>query len=263
MTNGGFPATDPLPGNFDADQTTDSADGGSPLPPNSEGTVQPVSSAQAARSPYYPDSQAVRLAYTLNEALCGRNKYVLGFQGCVRTYRNVNLNEIGNSAGTILATEFVDDWGIVSGVQRTGTPVACLSHRPVQPFRQDGSGAGDQFCDVSAVAASAALRRTNATDLWRLSGANPRTGSSRSLDLVRDYRAGLYNPGSRGSRLDWVGRNHVKGEFPADNKSNFLYCDGHVETKSILQTVPPDAAHQIPWEWGEKPYSVSPNTTNP
>jgi prepilin-type processing-associated H-X9-DG protein len=263
MTNGGLPATDPFPGNFDADQTTDAADAGGPLPQGAEGTAQPVSSAQAASSPYYADAQAARLAYTLNEALCGRNKYVLGFQGCTRTYRNVSLNEIGNSAGTILATEFVDDWGIVSGVARSGTPAVCLSHRPVQPFRQDGTGSGDQACDVSAVAGSAALRRTNAADLWRLSGPNPRTGSTRSLDLVADYRAGRYDPSSRASRLDWVGRNHSRGEFPADNKSNFLYCDGHVETKSILQTVPADAAHQVPWEWGEKPYAISPNTTNP
>ena len=263
MTGGGFPATDPLPGNFDSDQTTDAADTGGALPPSAEGTAQPVSSAQAASSPYYADAQAARLAYTLNEALCGRNKYVLGYQGCTRTYRNVNLNEVANSAGTILATEFIDDWGIVSGVQRTGSPAVCLSHRPVQPFRQDGTGGATRCATSRSSHRRAALRRTNATDLWRLSGVNPRTGSARSLDLVKDYRSGLYDPSSRATRLDWVGRNHARGEFPADNKTNFLYCDGHVETKSILQTIPPDAAHQLPWEWGEKPYSVTPNTTNP
>ena len=33
--------------------------------------------------------------------------------------------------------------------------------------------------------------------------------------------------------------------------TNFLYCDGHVETKHIRQTLKP-------FEWGEKFYSVVP-----
>ena len=38
-----------------------------------------------------------------------------------------------------------------------------------------------------------------------------------------------------------------------DSRStNFLYCDGHVETKNILDTL-------NPWQWGDQFYSLYPN----
>ena len=88
-------------------------------------------------------------------------------------------------------------------------------------------------------------------------------GGGRTLDIIASYRNGSYTATTRASRLDWVGRNHNRGEKPADNMTNFLYLDGHVETKSILQTVPKDASSQVPWEWGTMPYSITPNATNP
>jgi len=60
------------------------------------------------------------------------------------------------------------------------------------------------------------------------------------------------------SRLDWVGRNH--GTYKLDGagwdlrKTNFLYLDGHVETKHIRDTVKP-------WQWGKTMYSLEPTTT--
>jgi prepilin-type processing-associated H-X9-DG protein len=36
-------------------------------------------------------------------------------------------------------------------------------------------------------------------------------------------------------------------------KTNFLYIDGHVETKSIYETF-------TPWQWGDNFYSLYPNT---
>jgi prepilin-type processing-associated H-X9-DG protein len=255
IANGGLAATDPQPGNFDAGQTVDTANTGGALPPDQVGRVTPVT---ANGSTYYPDSQAARMAYTLNEALCGRNKYVVGFQGGKRTYRNVQISEIANQAGTILATEFVDEWGIVSGVDRGGgSAQVCKSHRPVSPYREDSTANGDAKCDPSAIDTTSKLRKTYATDLWLNSD------NSHSLDIIKDYGAGKYTAAGRGSRLDWVGRNHGNGEKPTDNKSNFLYLDGHVETKSILETLPKDSTVQTPWEWGDRPYSTSPNAVNP
>ena len=54
------------------------------------------------------------------------------------------------------------------------------------------------------------------------------------------------------TRLDWVGRNHGSGAWK-DKKSNFLYVDGHVETKNIRDTVEP-------FEWGERFFTLSPNS---
>ena len=65
--------------------------------------------------------------------------------------------------------------------------------------------------------------------------------------------------GNPSTRLDWVGRNHgfvrknLSGGFNI-GKSNFLYVDGHVETKNIRDTVQPNN-----FEWGEKFYSLSPS----
>jgi prepilin-type processing-associated H-X9-DG protein len=251
LAKGGLPPTDPAPGNFDANQGIDSADGAAGADPF--GRVTTVTAPEAA-VPYFVDSQAPRLAYALNEALCPRNKWVLGFQGGLRTYRYVNTVEIENPAGTILATEFVNEWGIVSGVDRGGaSPVVCKSHRPIMPWRADGTTAGDAQCDIPSVATSTDLRRSTVADLWQTSGGT-------SLDIIKDYQGGNYGNSTRMSRLDWVGRNHVIGEKPYDNKTNFLYVDGHVELKHINETIPADSTTNTPWEWGARCYSVQPNS---
>jgi prepilin-type N-terminal cleavage/methylation domain-containing protein/prepilin-type processing-associated H-X9-DG protein len=259
IAKGGLPPTDPTPDNFDAGQTIDPADAGGALPPELVGRR---TTATYNGATYYPDAQAPRMAYTLNESLCPRNKWVVGFQSATRNYRYVNIGEVDNAAGTILATEFVDDWGIVSGVDRsTGSGVVCKSHRPVQPWRADNTTAGDSgttsTSDVSVIPQATKLRKTNATDLWKNSD------SSSSLDIIGDYKAGNYTAAGRMTRLDWVGRNHFSGEKAADRKTNFLYADGHVETKSILETVPKDSTATTPWEWGKASYSITPFNPNP
>lgn len=254
LAKGGLPPTDPEPGNFDANQGIDSANGGSG--PDPSGRITAVTAPEAPVA-YYPDWQAPRMAYSLNEALCPRNKWVLGFQAGLRTYRYVNTAEVENASGTILATEFVNEWGIVSGVDRGGAaPVVCKSHRPIMPWRADGTTAGDAQCDIPSLDTTVQLRRSTVADLWQTSG-------GASLDIIKDYEAGTYGNSTRMSRLDWVGRNHVLGDKPTDNKTNFLYLDGHVELKHISETVPADSTTNTPWEWGAKCYSVSPNALAP
>ena len=65
------------------------------------------------------------------------------------------------------------------------------------------------------------------------------------------------NPGaSPTTLLDWVGRNHDRKTKGADGqdarRTNFLYLDGHVETKHLADTVYPRN------EWGEQFYSLTP-----
>ena len=46
-------------------------------------------------------------------------------------------------------------------------------------------------------------------------------------------------PANCKSRLDWVGRNHGKAREYDKKTTNFLYLDGHVETKNIKDTLEP------------------------
>ncbi len=74
------------------------------LPPE-QTTPDNLEPGQANLAP--PDQQAFRLAYTVNEAIVPRNKFVLGFQGAVRYYQYVKANQVTHPSQTILATE----WG--------------------------------------------------------------------------------------------------------------------------------------------------------
>lgn len=174
------------------------------------------------------DIQAPRLAYTLNEALCGRNKFVVGFQGAIRTYQWIKAGSVKNSAGTILAAEFVDDWRIVSDVDRTsGATAVCKSHRPVHGFTAN-------LPRPNAETFPATYRRVKYADLTKNVPLN-------------------YNVNVSITRLDWIGRNHGKAKTYDAKLTNFLYLDGHVELKNIKDTLEPK------FEWGAQFYSLKPN----
>jgi prepilin-type processing-associated H-X9-DG protein len=182
----------------------------------------------------YVDYQAPRLAYTLNEALCPRNKFEPGeFNGNARSEHFVRSGSAQKSGETILATEWsplasvVVDTGEVSG-----QPV-CKSHRPINGFT-GLTNVGGGYVDLVDIAAGSTIIRCSVSNIT----ANPKPG---------------FTPISR---LDWVGRNH--GTKKLDNqgwdlrRTNFLYLDGHVETKHIRETL-------TPWQWGQTIYSLSPN----
>jgi len=204
LEKGGLPATNTYPENLDSGQTPDNA-----------GAI---------------DEQSPRCAYTVNEAVCPRNKFVPGFQGAVRTYHYVTT--VKNAGTCILATEWNPNWRIVSDTGRGGGGAeVCKSHRPVHGF-VGLSGelnmeqvAGDPF------------------------GGRPTYRRVRVNELAVDDP----QPGANlATRLDWVGRNHGSGKYK-DKRSNFLYVDGHVETKNIRDTVQP-------FEWGERFFTLSPNS---
>jgi prepilin-type N-terminal cleavage/methylation domain-containing protein len=198
MTRGGLPPTDTTPDNLDAGQNIQNT-----------GVV---------------DQQVPRLAYTLNEVICPRNKFVLGFQGAVRVYQFVKANQVANPSGTILCTEWVDS-GVATG-RDLGAQGWVMSHRPVHAFI--GSN-GD--LDMYSLPPGTGYRRVTRADL----DPDPLTQTETS------------------TRLDWVGRNHgQKDDYPDHRRTNFLYVDSHVETKSIYDTF-------TPFQWGEKFYSLSPN----
>lgn len=235
INNGGLPADDASPGNTEPGQGW-----------GDEGQL-PIGT---------PDFQAPRMAYTANEAIMGRNKYVVNFQNNQRTYQFVRASMIRHSADTILVTEYNQDWHVVNDLPDPGSPASgnpvCKSHRPVNAYeailQYQGAGAYklDQY------------------------GASP-SGANELIRVVPEIMTAYPNVNSPGlaqgntqTSLDWVGRNH--GSFKLGTvrapdgtvitgwdmrTTNFLYCDGHVENKNIIDTF-------APWQWGDYMYSLVP-----
>jgi prepilin-type N-terminal cleavage/methylation domain-containing protein/prepilin-type processing-associated H-X9-DG protein len=211
MDKGGLPPTDTYPANNDA------------LPNDVAGIV---------------DKQSPRIAYTVNEAICPRNKFVIGFQQSLRTYSFVRGGAVRNSAGTILATEVSKDAVVYSDQGEASGQIVCKSHRPVHGFYSPLGGLDMNKVGVS-LGGQAALYRVTAN----LLNADP------------DTQIGPNRPATTQTRLDWVGRVHGRRKLVngIDKRmTNFLYVDGHVETKTVFDTLSPK------FEWGDKFYSLNP-----
>jgi prepilin-type N-terminal cleavage/methylation domain-containing protein len=203
-------------------------------------------------NPNLPDYQAPRLAYTANEAIMGRNKYVIGFQSAVRVYQFVPASAIKNSGNTILVTEFNQDWHVVNDTSDAdGSTIVCKSHRPVNAYEAIGTSGspGAYKLDLVADITEYNIRRVHVEDLTPY----PHIGNPALGQTV--------------TSLDWVGRNHGSlklGSIPNSKgtasisgwdmrRTNFLYCDYHVETKNVAQTL-------SPWQWGDRMYSLNPGS---
>jgi prepilin-type N-terminal cleavage/methylation domain-containing protein/prepilin-type processing-associated H-X9-DG protein len=180
------------------------------------------------------DWQAPRLAYTVNEALCPRGIFQKFFsdRGNLRIYKWVPIGRVRKPGGTILATEI---WGSQQLVQTDSlldsSVKVSASRRPVNGFT-GGS--------------------VNAEQLYKLPTRGvftPATVSDMDPNPSKNSTAGA----SPTTLLDWVGRNHgpnkTDGKGWDTRKTNFLYVDGHVETKHVRETV-------SPFEWGERFYTL-------
>ena len=180
---------------------------------------------QICPTDFVVDQQAPRLAYTVNEALCPRNKFNTADFGGHRVYRWVRATEVADASGTILALEMIDDAQAVS-YDVTGSSWV-MSHRPIAGF----VGLNGEL-DMYVIPVGTKFRRATANDL----DADP-----------------LHVADATHTRLDLVGRNHgKKAGYPDRRLTNFLYVDGHVETKSVYDTMDP-------FQWGAKFYSLTPN----
>lgn len=203
------------------------------LPPTNPAEGDLIAGQQRDAPGGVVDDQVSRCAYTVNEAIMGRNKFP-GVEGFITTaYQYVKASRIKRSSETILATEFTENWRVVSESGLGDNVVK--SHRPVHAFEILGGASP-----------------------WDLSGWQPRLVGS-NTGIVRVSSA-PFNPadGTGGTRLGWVGRNH--GKIPGGNeiqkkkngpKTNFLYADGHVETKTVEATLTGPA-----YQWGEKVWSL-------
>jgi prepilin-type N-terminal cleavage/methylation domain-containing protein/prepilin-type processing-associated H-X9-DG protein len=178
---------------------------------------------QITDDPSLIDEQVPRVAYTLNEALSPRNKFAAGFQGTVRAYHFVKASSIPHASSVILATE----WGPMAARSAMTGSFYLYSHRPVHGFvGLDGT------LEMYQLSPSVGYRRIVVADL----DPDPNTAKN------------------SGTRLDWVGRNHgaLRG-YPDERKSNFLYLDGHVEEKTVYDTLEP-------FQWGDRFYTLADNS---
>ena len=178
------------------------------------------------------DLQVPRCAYTVNEAVCPRNRFTLGFEGALRISRYVKSAEVKMPSNTIVVTEWTNNWELLNedGVN------TCCSYLPVNGVKAIGTAKHNDLNSIPVIPGKPCFeggiyekRNLSELSLWQST-------------------ARVYPP-----RLDWVGRNHglKKTSDQYDlRKANFAYADGHVECKSVFETVAPD------FEWGDRIYSI-------
>ena len=196
------------------------------------------------------DLQAPRMSYMLNEALTPRSVFTVGFRnGNPRYYHFVKAGRVTNASETVLATEM---WGN-QGAMRAASNIDGSSNPGVSNSRRPVSG-------ISASLSNPPLAKADSPYALPIGGTfGWATIDKLSLDPEATFAttAGIPNPDTT---LDFVGRNHggktfgnVGGSSRSGwdlRKSNFLYVDGHVESKHVSQTVYPRN------QWGGDFYSL-------
>lgn len=170
------------------------------------------------------DNQAPRCAYTVNEALCPRDRFLMGVNGTVRASKYVRGAQVKSPALTIVATEWTDQKELIT------QDSVCRSYLPVHGFQSMGSKGTDRF-DLNQ-AGQARDRPCLETGLFRR--------------VFSDLLFQCPSPDQPVSRLNWVGRRHGLNR----QETNFVYADGHVTRKSIWETVDDQ------FEWGQAVYSI-------
>lgn len=224
LEGGGCPRTNPGPSDdsWELNQVDDSGRGG-PCPDSIE------------------DKQAPRMAYTINAAICPRNKFAntggAGSTSQSRFNRFVVDSEIKQPGRTILVTEFHRNWRTMT--QDVSGGLLVKGHRSINPFRSL-SGAGDSY-EYSVPPWTPTFVYTKGTPEDADYGLLPTDALDQQKSLLENEQL-----------LNVVGRHHPGGV--TDKKfagtANYLYCDGHVDRKSIKDTL-------IAREWGDKYYSLT------
>ncbi len=204
-------------------------------------------------NPLLQDKQAPRMAFTANAAVIPRNKFACDdtTNQYPRHNRLVNPTEIQRPAEVILLTEFNEDWQAIEAVDSTSNVLVSKSHRPILPFSHSGTG----YAGYAVY--QAAKDQTRYEYGTGYNTANVSWGL-KSLADISDPSF-HYVDGENGHQLNAVGRHHP-GTWKATTDKGvnqdmggttmFLYCDGHTERKTILETVQK-------LEWGKKFYSIT------
>jgi prepilin-type processing-associated H-X9-DG protein len=173
------------------------------------------------------DQQAPRMAYTANAAM---------IPGAQRLNKFVSAASVDRPSNVILAAEFYEDWKALLKDREV------KSHRPVTVF-SDVYGSYDAY-DV--------YRSPAGRLSYTYGSGNPADNfGMQDIDYIKNSPSLI--DGAH-YQLNVIGRHHPGG---ADSKTlggttNFVYCDGHVARKQLLETLKGA-------EWGSKFYSMTGN----
>ncbi len=178
------------------------------------------------------DKQAPRLAFAANAAVMPRNKIHLS--DGVRRNKFVNASAIQAKRQVILATELHDNW-ISSAVGQAGGLVS-KSHRSIQAFYHPGSGTNEYQADAEVQFE------------YDFNG-DSETYGLRPYANIKDTVGLIDGQGGTIMETNAVGRHHPGGD-KFGGTANFLYIDGHVERKTIHQTL--EAR-----EWGDRYWGIT------
>jgi prepilin-type N-terminal cleavage/methylation domain-containing protein/prepilin-type processing-associated H-X9-DG protein len=230
MPRGGAPRTNPGPksGDWESGQVDDA------------GGTSAYTSAKT-------DQQASRMSLTANAAIIPRNKFTpasVQAEGgnAQRVNRFVKPAEVSGPSTTIAATEFNQNWKQIG--QDASGGVKSKSHRPIMPFYSflaDSSNVQIYGADPSI-----------SSFMYHPPGENL-TNTNFGIVPSKDLTAVLKDAVLDGPvQINAVGRHHPgQGETAIfGGCANFLYCDGHVERKAVMETMKR-------YEWGKAFYSLT------
>lgn len=187
------------------------------------------------------DKQAPRVAFTANAAVVPRNKFRRkDWMGHQRENRLVNESQLKSPRGIVLATEFHKSWVMAGVSMGEDGVVQSKSHRPVNPFKHVGASGGGTNEYTASASAPGFIYATSA---------DIEDGDYGLLPLANvEDKVGIID-GAVGSETNVVARHHPGGDR-LGGTANFLYVDGHVSRKTILETLKQ-------WEWGSRYYSIT------
>lgn len=203
MENGGLPATNPRD---DAKHRDQNQGGGSGI-----------------------DRQARWMAYTANEALIPRNKFV---GTSARHNQLVRASIVANISNTIITTEFVDNYAAI-----TDNNGISKSHRPIMPFWTAVGNFGNPT-GWGAIGGG----------LWAYNIGNSDLGLQPYEQIMDPTNVGVIT----NKPVNAIGRHHPGGSggVGGEGTANFAFADTHVERMTVRESLQDE-------KWGERFYGLS------
>ena len=186
------------------------------------------------------DWQAPRMAYTANAAIVPRNKFPGVISQASRWNVFVSPTDISSEGNTILATEFNNYWPAIAKLHDGGSKYESKAERAVRPFvLMSGSGSEAEYHLPNHGEVHTGIRYPTGDHYDLLTGEEVK----RKPGLIMMNQV-----------LNAVGRHHPggykEGDYDYGGDANFLFCDGHVESANIAETLRDK-------RWGEYYYSLS------
>lgn len=191
------------------------------------------------------DKQAIRLAFTGNATIFPRNKFTGELStNPKRVNRFVRDNEIKSPGSTILATELNANWRASAEFSQGASGLLSKSHRPVNPFINLTTGT-NEYGDPSGNSPFL----YNQQDEFNI----PQQSKTYGLVPAEVFREKTNLIGGNNDistrEINAVGRHHP-GSDRFGGTANFLFVDGHVDRKTIFDTMKDR-------QWGDKYYAIT------